>query len=188
MQRVFDALLVLAALAGGAGVDHKAAVGQSFVVRVQLFLRDKMHRRVIVGKIVGHRHDFALDFRCVRAVLEHDVAFAGVLFARGQLGGFAFAHRFDGSFHRHGVLLGVRNAGNAADRVAVTLRNAAAPEGVAAPFRQHGGSVEAVEREQPGIPARGDQRQVIALARGFIHGGKVFRNLGVGVKGIHDVE
>ena len=120
-------------------------MGQAAVVARHLLHGDEVHGGVIIGEIVGHGDDLALHLGGVRALLEHHVADAGVLLAGGQLGIATAAGRFDGGIHRNGVLTGVRNALDAADGVAVPLRNAAAPEGVIAPLRQHAARVKAVQ-------------------------------------------
>ena len=47
--------------ARAAAAEDKAAVGQAAVVPEQLLLREKVHRGVVVGKVVGHGDDRLLD-------------------------------------------------------------------------------------------------------------------------------
>ena len=110
----------------------------------QLFLRNKVDGGVVIGEVVGHGFDGIFDFGCVCAVLKHNVALAGMLFARGQRRIFAGAHRGEGFIHGDGVLLGVFDAGNAADGVRMTLTDALAPEGVVVSGGQNGACVQAV--------------------------------------------
>ena len=44
-----------------AGADNKTAMGDSCMVTHQFFLADKVHRGVIISKVVGHGYDGFLD-------------------------------------------------------------------------------------------------------------------------------
>ena len=46
-----------------ARAEHHAAVRDAAVVLLQFLLGDEMHRRVVVGKVVGHLLDFLFDAR-----------------------------------------------------------------------------------------------------------------------------
>ena len=66
--------------------DDETAVGYTLVVTVKLFLAYKMHRCVIIGKIVGHVFDFLLDRSLVSAFLYNDKAVSFMFFSGRKLG------------------------------------------------------------------------------------------------------
>ena len=70
----------------------------------------------------------------------------------------------------------------------MALAQALAPEGVGIALRQQGFAHDAVDGEHAGIPACGNQGCGFARLRGRIHGGEVFRNAGMGVKAIDQIE
>ena len=96
-----------------------------------------------------------------------------------------FCQRF---LHGNGVLPRVLHPRNPADRVAVSLADAAAPEGVILPVRQDDIRIQPGQREQAGVPARADDRRMGMHKRRPVHVGKVLRHPRVGIEGIHHVE
>ena len=107
--------------ARAAAAEDKAAVGQAAVVPEQLLLREKVHRGVVVGKVVGHGDDRLLDAGPVGPLLRHHKALPHVLLPGGQRRIGAAAHRIQGGGDRDGVLPRVPDAGDAADGVGVAL-------------------------------------------------------------------
>ena len=158
------------------------------MVALKFLLGDKVHCRVVIREIVRHRLDLALNALLVRAFLGHDEALAGVLFAGGQLGGFAIAHTLQRALHGDRILARVLHALNAADRVGMALAHALAPEGIARALREDCVGIETVEREETRIPAAGDQGGATAGFRGGVHGGKMLRDSGVRVEAVHHVK
>lgn len=102
--------------ARAAAAEDKAAVGQAAVVPEQLLLREKVHRGVVVGKVVGHGDDRLLDAGPVGPLLRHHKALPHVLLPGGQRRIGAAAHRIQGGGDRDGVLPRVPDAGDAGGR------------------------------------------------------------------------
>ena len=100
----------------------------------------------------------------------------------------AAAHGVDGSVDRHGVLPCVQNAVNAANGVGMSLTHAASPKGIAFAARQRRLTVQPHEREHARVPARGDKRDVTAFLCRLVHGGKMLRDVAMGVKAVEHVE
>ena len=157
------------------------------MVAVEFLLRHERHRGVVVGEVVGHLHDGALDGCLVGAVLGHHEAFARVLLARHQLGVLARAHGLERRGHRNRVLARVRHAVDAADGVAVALGDAAPPERVVVPLGQDAGCIQAGEREHAGVPPRRDEGHGAALLRRRVHAREVVGDVRMGVERVHHV-
>ena len=109
---------------------HESAVRHRRVVTLHLFLCDKVNRRVIVRKIVGHGLNLFFDLFFVRPVFCDNEAFARVLFARRKRRVLAASHFLKRLGNGNGVLARVGNAVDAAYRVRMALAHASAPEGV----------------------------------------------------------
>ena len=157
------------------------------MVAVELFLRYEVHGRVVIGEVVRHRHDLALDFGCVSAFLEYDEAFAQVLFARGQLRVLACSHRLERAFDGDGVLLGIGNAFDAAHGVGMALADTASPERVIGALRQDAVAHQAVQREQARVPTARNERACAACFGGFIDGVEMSGDVGMGVEAVDHV-
>ena len=108
---------MLAILARRARANDKARMGQPRMVTLQLLLADEVHRRIIVREVVRHRHDRLLDRRCIRALLEHDIALTRMLLARRERRIRAAAHGIECRGNRHGVLLGIPHPRDTANRI-----------------------------------------------------------------------
>ena len=147
-----------------------------------------MHRRVIIGKIVGHFLDLFFNARLVSALFCHNKALTYMLFSDRKLGISTAAHRFQRRLDGDGILLAVGNALDAANGIRMSLAHALAPEGIILAVGQNGVAKQTVQREHAGIPADRDHRDMSALACGFIYVFKMLRDLGVGVKAIHHVK
>ena len=158
------------------------------MVAVELLLRDERHRGVIVGEVVRHLDDGLLDSRQVGTFLGHDEALARVLLTRGQLRLLAVAHGFERRGDGHGVLARIGHALDATNGVAVTLRDAAAPERVVLALGQHAGSVQTSDGEHAWIPARRDDGHIAALLRSGIHLGEMGGDVRMGIERVDYVE
>ena len=101
---------------------------------------------------------------------------------------FTVARAFEVFFLGNGVLFGIGDASNAADRVGVSLADAAAPEGVIFTMRQSGFAQKTHQREETRIPTHRNERYFARRFGDAIHAGEVFFNFGVGVKAVDDVE
>ena len=171
-----------------AGADHETAVRQCRVVAQHLLGRNEGDGGIVVGKIVRHLLDLALDPCLVCALSRHNVAFAQMLFAGRQRRHRACAYRVERRRDGYRVLPRIQDAVDAADRVGMALAHAAAPEGVVLALRQHSGRVQAVEGKQTRIPAGGDQRDVVAAFCRRVHRRKVGGDIGVGIERVDHVE
>ena len=158
------------------------------MVALQFLRRNEMNDRVVIGEVVRHRLDFALDSLQVGALFRDDETFAQVLFASRQRRIRAAPSRRQGRVERNRVLLRVQNAVDSADRVGVPLTDAASPERVVDAVRKDRAAVKSSEREHAGVPTARDQRDLAAFLRGGVDRGEVFRNLGVRVETVDDVE
>ena len=65
----------------------------------------KMHRSVVIRKIVGHRDYLALDALKVSALLCNDKALANVLLSCGKLGSNAASYRVKSLLDGNGVAI-----------------------------------------------------------------------------------
>ena len=158
------------------------------MVAVKLFLADEVYGRVVIGEIVRHRDDGFLNGSLVRTLFGNDKALSGVLLARRQLRVLAAAHAFKRALHRDGILAGVLYAGNAANRIGVTLADTLAPERVIFAVRQNRLTIEAVQREHTRVPTDGNHAEVAALLAGRVYIRKMLRNLRVRVKAVDDIK
>ena len=158
------------------------------MVTVHFLLGDERHGGVILVEIVRHRNDRLLDGGLVRAVLRDDVDLPAVLLPRDELRHFTAAHGIQRLGDGHGVLPRVGNAFDAAHRIGVPLTDAAAPECVVPALGEDDGGVEPVQREHARVPAAGDQCDVTALFRGGVDIREMFRDAGVGVEAVYDIE
>ena len=157
------------------------------MVTVKLFLADEVHRDVVLVEVVRHLDDLLLHRLSVGALLEHHPALAGVLLARGQLRVAAGAHRIERGGHGDGVLARIGHAGDAAQRVGVSLGHAAAPERVVRALRQDAVGVQAVQREQARVPAAGDERARAGFAGRRVDVREMRGDVGVRVERVYHV-
>ena len=168
--------------------DYAATVRQAFVVLVQFFLADEMHRRVVFIKIVGHGLDFLLNLSGVSTFFEDHIALTGMFFPRGEFRIFTGTHSSQRLFYRHRVLTGIGYAFNAADGIRMALRYAAAPEGVILAVRQDGVAVHAGKGEQARVPAYGNNADMPRFLSSLVHIGKMLRNPRMGIEAVHHVK
>ena len=169
-------------------MNDKSTVGNTAVVALHLFCGDEVNDRVVIGKIVGHGDDFALDASEVCTLTGNNKAFTQVLLACGKLGIGTASYRAQSILFGNGVLLCIGNALNAANGIGVTLAHALAPECISLAFGQDRLGIKAVDREHTGIPTAGDNGNVAALARGCIHVCKMLGDLCVCIKAINNRE
>ena len=181
-------MLVFILVPGDPAADHKAPVGQTAVVLLQFFLTDEVDGGVIIREIVGHGHNGLFHRLGVGPFFQHHITFPGVLLPGGQFRLAAAAHRFQGCFHRHRILLGVFDTGNPADGVTVALADPFAPEGIILSFRQDGVAVQPGQGKQAGIPAYGNNSQMAGSPGRLVHCCKMFRDPGMGVEAVDHVE
>ena len=66
-----------------------------------------------------------------------------MFFPRRKFRVLAGTNRVKSGFHGNGVLLGVLDTGNAANRVTVALADAFAPEGIVLPYGKDGMAIDA---------------------------------------------
>ena len=154
----------------------------------QLLFGDEVNCGVVIGEIVGHLFDLALDAGEVRPLFGDDVALARVLFSRGQNGILAAADALERAFDGNGVLAGVLDPLDAADGVAVPLADALAPKGVGAAVRHDRAEIDARQREQARIPADAHGAEVACLFGGSVQRLKIFGDAGVGIEAVYRVE
>ena len=114
-------------------------------------------------------------------------ASASALLAGGELGILAGTHSLDCGIDGNGVLLRIGDAGNAADRIGMTLAYALAPEGVVGAIRQEAVAHHAVQAEQARVPTAADQRQLAAFAGSRVDGGEVSGDVRVVVEAVDHV-
>ena len=157
------------------------------MVAIKLFLANEVHRDIVFVEVVRHLDDLLLHRLGICALLEHHPALAGVLLTRGQLRVAAGAHRLERGGHGDGVLARIGHAGDAAQRVGVSLGNAAAPEGVVRTLRQDAVGVQAVQREQARIPTAGDERAGAGVAGRRVDVREVRGDVGMRVERVHHV-
>ena len=160
---------------------------QPHVVAIEFFLADEVHRDVVLVEIVRHLDDLLLHRLGVGAFLEHHPALARVLLTRGQLRVAAGAHRIERGGHRDGVLARIGHAGDAAQRVGMSLGNAAAPERVVRALRQDAVGVQAVQREQARVPTAGDERAGTGVTSSRVNVREMRRDVGMRVERVHHV-
>ena len=111
-----------------------------------------------------------------------------MLLARRERRIRAAAHGLECRGDRHGVLLGIPHPRDAADRIRVSLADAAPPERVVCTVREHCIRIDAREREHAWIPADRDHTDVPCRLCRRIHRRIVRRDIGVRIKAVHHVE
>ena len=181
-------MLVLIADAGPAAAENEAAVRHAAVIALEFLLADEMDRRVIIGKIVGHFNDLLLNSRCICAVFKNDKAFSCVLLPCCQLRGLTAADGLEGCVNRDRVLFGVFDAGDAADRIGVSLGDTLAPEGVILSVGEDRVCISARQGEQARIPSAGDQGDMAGRRSSGVDIGEMLGNARVSIKAVDDVE
>ena len=137
-------MLVLFLHSGYAGTDHHAAVRQSAVVTLHLFLGDEVNGGVVIREVVRHGLDLVFDLSQVCAFLSYHEALSGMLLSGGQLRIGTVSDCLYSLLYRDGVLSAVFYTLDAAYCVRMSLAHALTPEGVILAFRQHAVCVQAV--------------------------------------------
>lgn len=168
--------------------DHLAAVRHAGVVGGEFGGGEEGDGGVVVGEVVRHLNDGALDGGAVGALLGHHVARALVHGARGEVDVAVLLDRRDRRLDGDRVLLGVNDAGDAADRVRMPLRDTGPPERGGGTGGEDGVAEHAQHREQARVPAGGDQGEGAGGAGGVVERGEVGGDVGVGVEGVDRVE
>ena len=181
-------MAVLLVDAGHAAADDTAAVGQARVVTRHFLGADEVHSGVVLVKVIGHGLDLVFDAGEIRAFFRDNKALAGVLLTGREFGVLTLADAVDRRLHGNGVLAGIKDALDPADRVGMALAYALAPEGVVLALGQDAVHVQAVQGEHAGIPAAGDQADMTALLRSRIHVGEMSRDICVCVEAVHNIE
>ena len=74
-------MAVLVVPAGFAAADHKAAVRDSAVITVKLFLGDEMYSCIILIKVVRHSLDLFLDTCKISTLLRYYKALSSMFLA-----------------------------------------------------------------------------------------------------------
>ena len=173
---------------GDAAPDDEAAVGKSGVVPLHLFFRNEMDGRIIIREIIGHGLDLFLDPGQVCPLFRHDKAFSGVHVAGLEDRIFTLPDLLNRRLYRNGILPGVFDPADPADRIGMSLTDAPAPEGVIGAFRQAGCRDHTVQGEHTGIPAHGNDADLPAFTGRRVNSGKMLRNPGMGIKTIDNIE
>src|SRR5699024_1387848 len=168
--------------------DDEATVGHGGVITGEGVGVDEGDRGVVVGEVVGHRHDRLLDLGGVRSVLQDDVTVTRVLLPRLEVWAGAASGRVDSRLGWHRVLDATGDTGNSTNRIGMTLAEAPPPERVGGTCRQDRLTIETVEGEQARIPAGGDEADGASVAGGRIDTIEVLVDAGVGVEAVDDVE
>ena len=174
--------------AGNTAPDDKAAVGKSGVVPLHLFFRNEMDGRVIIREIIGHGLDLFLNPGQVCPLFRHDKAFSGVHVTGLKYRIFSLPDLLNRRLYRNGILSGVFDPADPADRVGMSLADAPAPEGIIGAFRQTGCRDHTVQGEHTGIPAHGNNADLTAFTGCRVDRGKMLRNPGMGIKAVDDIE
>ena len=141
---------------GAAGIDDRTPVGQLTVLCLQNLFCDEMHRRIVVGEIVRHLLDFFLNPRRICALPGDDPAFTCMLLAGGQIRIQTCPDLVKRILNRDSILARVLYAFDPADRVGMSLRDAATPERIVTPVWKNRMRIEPAEREHPRIPSAGN--------------------------------
>ena len=123
-------MVVFAVCACFPGTDDKPAMGKTTMISLHFFLTDEVDRRIVVTEVVWHGYDSLCHSLSIGTFFK-DSKTSRVCFSRVVSSGFLPARTASrAGFHGNGVLLGVLDTGNAANRVTVALADAFAPEGI----------------------------------------------------------
>ena len=106
---------------GPSGAENDAAVRQFAVIAQQFLFADEVDSCIIVCKVIGHFFYFFFDSCCISSFFQHDEAFTRVLLAGRQLRCFSVPDCFKSTFYRNGILTGVFDTADTADRIGVSL-------------------------------------------------------------------
>ena len=174
--------------AGLSAADDKATMGNTAVVTLHLFLGNKMHRGIVVCKVVRHCLDGIFHCCRIRAFLQYYKAFSGVFFSGGEVLVFTASNRCQCAFHRNGVLLGILYAGNTAHCIGMSLAHAFAPESIIFSGGQNCSRIHTVQRKHSRVPAYGDDSHLAGFFRRCIYIGKMLRDSCVGVKAVNNIK
>ncbi len=137
LEAVFDHVRVFLVHAGLAGTDHETTVSETAVVLVEFFFADEVDRGVVFIEVVRHRLDGVFDVCLIGTFFCNNVNKTSVLLTSREFRHGTATHGFESRFHRAGVLLGILHALDAANSIAVALRNTLAPERVVPPLPQN---------------------------------------------------
>ena len=181
-------MLVLIIFARQPRADNKALMRQSAVVSFKLLLRNEGNRCVIIGKIIGHRLDFTLNFFFVCARLGNNKTFSCVLHSRGQLGVFTVSDSFESFGNGNSILPCVRNAVNSSDGVGMSLADALSPEGIAFAVGEDCIGIKMIERKQTRVPADGNNGGFARRFCGAVNIFEMLRDAGVSVETVNNIE
>ena len=143
-----------------------------------------MDRGVVLVEIVGHGDDLTGHSLGIGSLLQHHVHLPGVLLPGGEAA-LPLADGAHGLLHGDGILPGVCHPLHAPDRVRMALAHAWAPEGVPRAVGQDGGPQKAHQGKQARVPAGADDGRRLPRLGCRVHVGKVLRDAGVGVEGVH---
>ena len=181
-------MVVFAVCACFPGTDDKPAMGKTTMISLHFFLTDEVDRRIVVTEVVWHGYDSLCHSLSIGTFFKDSKNFTRMFFPRRKFRVLAGTNRVKSGFHGNGVLLGVLDTGNAANRVTVALADAFAPEGIVLPYGKNGMAIDAGKGKQARVPANGDDPDVICFLTGCINGRKMVRNAGMCIKAIHHVE
>ena len=149
---------------------------------------DKVHRGVIVGKIIRHGLDFFFDTLFIRAFLKHHKAFSRMLLSGRQIRILSRPDTVQRFLHRDGILPGIGHTFNSADSIGMPLADALPPEGIILSLRKDGVGIQTVQRKHSRIPAAGYDSHFSALFRFRVHSGEMLRYLRMGIKTVYHME
>lgn len=142
-QGQFKDMVVFVVCACFPGTDDKPAMGKTTMISLHFFLTDEVDRRIVVTEVVWHGYDSLCHSLSISTFFKDSKNFTRMFFPRRKFRVLAGTNRVKSGFHGNGVLLGVLDTGNAANRVTVALADAFAPEGIVLPYGKDGMAIDA---------------------------------------------